>query len=109
MATTTLGYQGYSMNGSQCMYMQEMARLFSFLTKIVLEQTHLCQTAEKNRGCCTAAIRHTAAPHLGSSPRDFTKIAAANAARLQSKNLVTVGVWLERTLNFDANVVCLLL
>jgi len=48
------------------------------------------------------------AAYKGSSPGiasiGFTKIAVENAAYL-----ITVGVGLERTLSFDANVVCLLL
>jgi len=59
--------------------------------------------------CCTVCTQHNAAAPQGSPLEDFTKITIANAARLHSKYLVTVGVWLKRPLNFDANVVGLLL
>jgi len=64
----------------------------------------------KTRECYTnASFSAYSGGSRGIAPMDFTKITVANAARLHSKYLVTVGVWLERPLNFDANVVGLLL
>merc|ERR1712227_238977 len=64
----------------------------------------------KTRECYTvASYAAYSGGSPGIAPMDFTKIAVANVARLHSKYLVTVGVWLERPFNFDANVVGMLL